>query len=109
MVSRGHEINYPVSPIGGGQIILVDIKNNILIMIIMKLFPFASLFMCVSSYNLLPRSSNYLYLKRRVSFYPARLKTPVPKELYHNFLDELKENYDVNNNTELLDKNQTEV
>ena len=75
----------------------------------MKLFPFASLFMCVSSYNLLPRSSNYLYLKRRVSFYPARLKTPVPKELYHNFLDELKENYDVNNNTELLDKNQTEV
>ena len=27
MVSRGHEINYPVSPIGGGQIILIDIKN----------------------------------------------------------------------------------
>ena len=31
MVSRGHEINYPVSPIGGGQIILIDIKKNILI------------------------------------------------------------------------------
>ena len=31
MVSRGHEINYPVSPIGGGQIILIDVKKNILI------------------------------------------------------------------------------
>ena len=31
MVSRGHAINHPVSPIGGGQIILVDIKKNILI------------------------------------------------------------------------------
>ena len=31
MASRGHEINYPVSPIGGGQIILIDIKKNILI------------------------------------------------------------------------------
>jgi len=31
MVLRGHKINYPVSPIGGGQIILVDIKKNILI------------------------------------------------------------------------------
>ena len=31
MVSRGHEINYPVSPIGGGQIILVDNEKNILI------------------------------------------------------------------------------
>ena len=31
LVSRGHEINYPVSPIGGGQIILVDNKKNILI------------------------------------------------------------------------------
>jgi len=31
MVSRGHQINYPVSPIGGGQIILVDIEKNILI------------------------------------------------------------------------------
>ena len=31
MVSRGHEINYAVSPIGGGQIILVDIDKNILI------------------------------------------------------------------------------
>ena len=24
MISRGHKINYPVSPIGGGQIIVVD-------------------------------------------------------------------------------------
>ncbi len=31
MVVRGHEINYPVSPIGGGQIILVDIEKKILI------------------------------------------------------------------------------
>ena len=31
MISRGHEINYAVSPIGGGQIILVDIDKNILI------------------------------------------------------------------------------
>ena len=31
MASRGHEVNYPVSPIGGGQIILIDIKKNILI------------------------------------------------------------------------------
>ncbi len=31
MISRGHEINYSVSPIGGGQIILVDIDKNILI------------------------------------------------------------------------------
>ena len=31
IVSRGHEINYPVSPIGGGQIILIDIKKNLLI------------------------------------------------------------------------------
>ena len=31
MVSRGHAINHPVSPIGGGQIILVDTKKNILI------------------------------------------------------------------------------
>ena len=28
---RGHEINYPVSAIGGGQIILVDTEKNILI------------------------------------------------------------------------------
>ena len=31
MVSRGHQINYPVSPIGGGQIILVDNEKNILV------------------------------------------------------------------------------
>ena len=31
MISRGHEVNYPVSPIGGGQIILIDVKKNILI------------------------------------------------------------------------------
>ena len=31
LVSRGHDINFPVSPIGGGQIILVDIEKNILI------------------------------------------------------------------------------
>ena len=31
MSSRGHEVNYSVSPIGGGQIILVDMKKNILI------------------------------------------------------------------------------
>ena len=31
MISRGHEINYPVSSIGGGQIILVDNEKNILI------------------------------------------------------------------------------
>ena len=31
MLSRGHKINYPVSPIGGGQIILVDDEKNILI------------------------------------------------------------------------------
>ena len=31
MASRGHEVNYPVSPIGGGQIILIDVKKNILI------------------------------------------------------------------------------
>ena len=31
MSSRGHEVNYPVSPIGGGQIILIDNKKNILI------------------------------------------------------------------------------
>ncbi len=31
MVSRGHQINHPVSPIGGGQIILIDINKNILI------------------------------------------------------------------------------
>ena len=74
----------------------------------MKLFPFVSLFVYVTSYNLLPKP-NYIYLKRRVSFYPATLKAPAPKELYHDFLDELKQNYDVNNSTELLDENQTEV
>ena len=31
MSSRGHEVNYSVSPIGGGQIILIDNKKNILI------------------------------------------------------------------------------
>ena len=31
MVLRGHQVNYPVSPIGGGQIILIDNKKNILI------------------------------------------------------------------------------
>lgn len=52
------------------------------------ILPLFSLIVTTSSFLLMP-------VKRKLYFFPASLKHPLPQELYRNFLDELNQTYDL--------------
>lgn len=47
--------------------------------------------MSVTAYNIVPQEN----FKKTLLFYPARVKQSIPSELYHTFLDSLKQMYNV--------------
>ena len=60
------------------------------------------LFVSSYSYNIVP--TDMKVLKKPLYFFPAQLKNSVPQELYHTFVDYLKQDYDVKINTIEVEK-----
>lgn len=48
---------------------------------------------CTYGYNIVPKDMKIF--KKPLYFFPAHLKNSLPQELYHTFIDHLKEDYDV--------------
>ena len=60
------------------------------------------LFVSSYSYNIVP--TDMKVLKKPLYFFPAQLKNTIPQELYHTFVDYLKQDYDVKINTGEVEK-----
>ena len=60
------------------------------------------LFVSSYSYNIVP--TDMKVIKKPLYFFPAQLKNSVPQELYHTFVDYLKQDYDVKINTIEVEK-----
>ena len=62
----------------------------------MKLFALiSSLMLSVSPLFAYKLATTRVIPKKKVFFFPASLQKPLPKEMYHSFMDELKIRYDV--------------
>lgn len=60
--------------------------------LLISFITFVSLYTPIVTYNIVPAQT---VPKKKIVFFPASLQKPIPKEMYHGFVDALKNKYDV--------------